>query len=46
MLPALLAIVLVLFVLVLLPYDRPRPVLDEEDGEEPSKVRLKPTRQR
>jgi hypothetical protein len=47
MMPALLAIVLVLVVLALLPYTRSSsPIIDEDDTEEAPKLRYKTTRQR
>lgn len=38
--------VVVLVVLATLPYLQPASVLDEDDDDEPAKLRLKPTRQR
>ncbi len=39
-------ILVLLVVLAILPHMNPAVVVDEDDGEEPAKLRLKPTRQR
>lgn len=46
MLPTLFTIMLILLVVALLPYIQPKVVVDDDEAEEPAKLRMKPTRQR
>ncbi|MBA3470598.1 MAG: hypothetical protein H0T53_13250 [Herpetosiphonaceae bacterium] len=46
MLPVLFFSIILLGVLAILPHMHPAVVIDEDDGDEPAKLRLKSTRQR
>jgi hypothetical protein len=46
MLATLFLILVLLVVLTILPHMNPAIVIDEDDADEPAKLRLKPTRQR
>ena len=46
MLSTVFAILLILVVVAVLPYIQPNVVVEDDEGEEPAHLRMKPTRQR